>query len=156
MTPKNLLLYDVHSMQPIPVIQIITNFDSPLFTQVMIPGKHSCFVGWTREYHGYLMSGQSDKTQDLCVSASRSSEGVRYNVAESQPINSDHAVFAQAFVTDPSSRRVSYTPVLLRETLPCEGRGTCTDSIVRPVRCVVCSKNPTTYRPLMILPVGKF
>ena len=50
---------------------------------MMIPAKMSCPVGWTREYHGYLMSEdhvRPSSTEFVCVD--RDPEVESYSAAE--------------------------------------------------------------------------
>ena len=41
-------------------------------TVLMLPGRYSCPLGWTREYYGYLVSGRSDEAKSMyeCVDVS--------------------------------------------------------------------------------------
>ena len=126
----------------------------------MLPGFHTCDAlpqGWSREYEGYLMTGQSHQTQDLCVYSTPPASSDEYHITPQQ-LAAMQAEQARGYVTHSDHKSaVPYKPVLIKETMPCsrgqrQGNETCIDERVRALKCVVCSKNPSPYRPLLILP----
>ena len=126
----------------------------------MLPGFHTCDAlpqGWSREYEGYLMTGQSHQTQDLCVYSTPPANADEYHITPQQ-LAAMQAEQARGYVSHPNHRlSVPYKPVLIKESVPCSGERchgneTCVEERVRALKCVVCTKTPSPYRPLLILP----